>query len=345
MADKTKPTLRDIAAQAGVTHSTVSRALRDDPRITAEVKERVRAVARKLGYRRDPRLAELMVHLRRSRHHAHQGTLAWITNLDPADPDMRAIADEFLPTARQHAAELGYHLETLFNITAADATRLGRMFHTRGIHGVWASMYWNVDYDEWKWDWSRFAFIHTGAEPRRRIVDVVDAEDRENIQTLFHTLASRGYRRIGVATTHELESKALFELTAGRVRFSLQDPAHPAFEPCLVKALDAAGARQIDAWIKRHRVDCIVSRWRGMAELLSGLGYRVPRDIGLAHVTVRRIAGPEGLASGIDVNAPLIAATAIDMLASAVEHHRFGLPEIPRQVLVPGRWQKGTTVR
>jgi hypothetical protein len=47
----------------------------------------------------------------------------------------------------------------------------------------------------------------------------------------------------------------------------------------------------------------------------------------------------------MDVNAPLIAVTAVDTLASAVERRRFGLPEVPRQVLVPGRWQAGTTVR
>jgi hypothetical protein len=174
---------------------------------------------------------------------------------------------------------------------------------------------------------------------------VVDAEDRENIQTLFHTLAGRGYWRIGVATTHALEEKALFELCAGRVRFSLQNPAHPAFDPCLVRALDAEGAKAIAAWIKKHRVDCVVSRWRGMKELFAGIGYRVPQDIGLAYVTTRAVGGPEGPVAGMDVNAPLIAVTAVDTLASAVERRRFGLPEVPRQVLVPGRWQPGTTVR
>ena len=58
-------------------------------------------------------------------------------------------------------------------------------------------------------------------------------------------------------------------------------------------------------------MDCIVSRWRGMEELLKTIGYRVPQDIGLAYVTVRPTSS-QGVMSGIDVNAPLIAATAID---------------------------------
>jgi LacI family transcriptional regulator len=206
-------------------------------------------------------------------------------------------------------------------------------------------MFWHVDYDQWQWDWRKFAFIHHGAEPRRRMVDVVDAEDRANIQTLYEALAAREYRRIGVATTWQLEHDALFELSAGRVRFALRNPAHSAFEPCLVEKLDRHGAARIAHWIRKHRVDCIISRWRGMTEVLVGIGCRVPEDIGLAYVTVRPGDGSQHCASRMDVNAPLIAETAIEFLVSAVEHRRFGLPAVPKQVLVAGRWHLGDTTR
>lgn len=47
------PTMRDVAALAGVSAMTVSRVLHDDPRITAYTKGRVLAAVRQLGYRRD----------------------------------------------------------------------------------------------------------------------------------------------------------------------------------------------------------------------------------------------------------------------------------------------------
>jgi DNA-binding LacI/PurR family transcriptional regulator len=345
MKTKHRPTLRAIADHLGVHVATVSRALRGDGRISEGQRSKIKKAADKLGYKRDPKLAELMTHLRSSKQRSFQGNLAWITNLDPADPDMKAMIDQFLPHAEKRAAALGYKLDSFFQVKPADAPSLARIFHARSIHGVWASIFWQVDYDEWKWDWRKFAFIHHGAEPKRRIVDVVDAEDRQNIQHLYECLAARGYQRIGVATTHHLEREALFELTAGRVRFSMQNPAQPAFEPCLVDALDAAGAAKIAKWIKKHRVDCIVSRWRGMTGLLASIGYRVPQDIGLAYVTVRPSGGTQHHASGIDINAPLIALTAIDTLISAVEHRRCGLPKTPRQTLVPGRWHQGDTCR
>jgi DNA-binding LacI/PurR family transcriptional regulator len=44
------PTIKTIAQQAGVTHSTVSRALRGDPRVRPETTARIRAIADELGY-------------------------------------------------------------------------------------------------------------------------------------------------------------------------------------------------------------------------------------------------------------------------------------------------------
>ena len=47
---KARVTSKDVARLAGVTQPTVSRALRDDPRVTEETKERVRSAATTLGY-------------------------------------------------------------------------------------------------------------------------------------------------------------------------------------------------------------------------------------------------------------------------------------------------------
>lgn len=43
--------IKDIARAAGVSHTTVSRALRDSPEISAEMKARIRQIAEEMGYR------------------------------------------------------------------------------------------------------------------------------------------------------------------------------------------------------------------------------------------------------------------------------------------------------
>jgi len=49
-----RPTIRDVAEQAGVSIATVSRVLNDRADVSAETRERVREVARSVGYSADP---------------------------------------------------------------------------------------------------------------------------------------------------------------------------------------------------------------------------------------------------------------------------------------------------
>ena len=59
--------LREVAAAANVCVMTVSLALRDNPRISAGTRDRIKRLAAELGYHPDPELSRLMNHLRASR--------------------------------------------------------------------------------------------------------------------------------------------------------------------------------------------------------------------------------------------------------------------------------------
>ncbi|MGO9659846.1 MAG: LacI family DNA-binding transcriptional regulator [Acidimicrobiales bacterium] len=60
-ASRAVPTMRDVAALAGVSTMTVSRTLHDDPRITDETKSRVRAALNHLGYVRNDTARNLRI--------------------------------------------------------------------------------------------------------------------------------------------------------------------------------------------------------------------------------------------------------------------------------------------
>jgi DNA-binding LacI/PurR family transcriptional regulator len=123
MNNKARPARRNIADQLGIHAAMVSRALRGDTRITDAVRQKVRKAARKRGYKREAKLGELMKHLRSSEQRSYQGTLAWITNIDPADADMKAMIDQFLPHAVKRAEQLGYKLTSSHGGGAAAALR------------------------------------------------------------------------------------------------------------------------------------------------------------------------------------------------------------------------------
>jgi LacI family transcriptional regulator len=60
-ASRSVPTMRDVATLAGVSVMTVSRALHDDPRITEDTKNRVRAAVQQLGYLRNDTARNLRI--------------------------------------------------------------------------------------------------------------------------------------------------------------------------------------------------------------------------------------------------------------------------------------------
>src|SRR5689334_11235099 len=49
-----RPTLDDVAQEAGVSRATVSRVINGHPRVAAEVREHVERAVERLGYRPDP---------------------------------------------------------------------------------------------------------------------------------------------------------------------------------------------------------------------------------------------------------------------------------------------------
>jgi LacI family transcriptional regulator, galactose operon repressor len=57
-----RPTIKDVAARAGVSIATVSRALNDKGDVSTETRDHVRKVAREVGYTADPAARSLVTH-------------------------------------------------------------------------------------------------------------------------------------------------------------------------------------------------------------------------------------------------------------------------------------------
>src|SRR5688572_15026259 len=146
-------TFRQIAKASGLAVATVSYALRNDPKIPAATIARVQAVAEKMGYRPNPRVAALMAHIRRARPVATGERIAFLWLARP-DPYVRTHQG-----AKQRAEQLGYEMEDfVVRDRARDAPRLERILRTRRITGVVLSPL-NPGESSFAldWDWSRFS--------------------------------------------------------------------------------------------------------------------------------------------------------------------------------------------
>lgn len=126
-------TFNNIAKEAGVDKSTVSLALSGHPRISAATKERVRAVAERLGYAPDPALSSLAAARWQGRRD-HKGlVLAFVCDdLKKAEPELRA----YLAGVKRQAALLGYGVEVFSLAAYPSAAALLRVVRQRNLRGM-----------------------------------------------------------------------------------------------------------------------------------------------------------------------------------------------------------------
>lgn len=342
MKPKKHCTVRDLAAHLGVSPATVSRALRHDPRITEAVRLKVVKAAAKLGYRRDPKLSQLMSHVRATKQRTFQGTLAWITDMDLDLPAEAKVHNLYWPAATRHAEALGYKLDCFPNARHTDAASIDRRLRAQGIQGIVIQQFKAAFHlPDWPLHWQRLAAVHNGSCQIIPSLDSADADGIANCVALLEKLAVLGYRRIGICTTEAIERAVNFDLGTALRRFSLLHPGTVELPSCLLPDLSPASARTVASWIEHHQVDCVVSQVRGMKELLESIGKRVPEDIGLAWQGVN----PNHQNSGMLQREDIVAITLIETLIASVEQGRLGLPAIPRLTLIPGTWHAGATCR
>lgn len=203
-------TLVDVAREASVSPATVSRALRDDPRISAATRRAVQAAAERLAY--IPNAAARSLRARRTR------TLGLVI-ADLSDPVHGMVASGF----ELEAGEAGYTV--IFVSGLNDPVRERRalkIFTEQGTDGI-ALVSSILDPDEAR---SRtrpdrlilvqpdHRALMPGREPARP--GVVQADDRLGIEAIVDHLVDRGYRDIAYVEGGVKASNTLRRETARR---------------------------------------------------------------------------------------------------------------------------------
>lgn len=333
--------LRDIARELGVSHAAVSMALRDSPRISAPLKEKIRAFAERVGYRPDPMLAALASYRQSKSNPSIQAALAWI-NAWP-DPDKLHSYREFdayWRGARAAAEKFGYRLEEFRIGRECSPRRLHQILTTRGIRGLLLPPH-QVQPDWGSFPWESYSIVRFGRSLGEPHTHLVTADQVANTMLAIREILKRGYRRVGLVTdqTRIHESGHLFE--GG---YLLAQHSIPAGDRVPVMALGAHPAGQrgkaIAAWIKEHRVEAIFTDVAEVPDLLEKQRVRVPDDVALAVTSVLDARAD----AGIDQHPEEVGRVGFLMLNSLINDGARGIPKIFRQILVEGSWVDGSTL-
>ncbi len=335
------PNQKDIARILGVSQGAVSLALRGDASVSPALRKKAKAVARKLGYRPNPYVSSLMSQIRVARKPSEQGSIALVVDRYQEQAWLRHESYSVYHRGLvRRAGELGYRIEPFFlQESGMSAARVDRILHARGIRGlILAPPYFGNR--RLAITWQRYACVGTGYAWEEQQFDRVAHDHDQNAFAAVQHLKRLGYRRIGlVLPTFFATGRGTRWLDGLLVAQNGLPKADRV--PVLVGSPEEGSRPAFRRWLGRWKPDVVLTLYGHEQAWLDELGLSVPRDIGLACL-IRR---PGTALAGIDDRYGEIGAATVELVAAKIGFNHYGVPAIPRLILIEGRWVAGRSLR
>jgi LacI family transcriptional regulator len=331
----------EIAQRLGVASSTISRALRSDPRISPEMRERVQEMAEKMGYRPNPLVSALMANRRRRGGSGEVDLIALVTNYGGRENwRSKDVCRWEFDGIQRRAAALGFRIEVFpLGEYRGDSARLEATLRTRGIRGLLlgfsrdesAPVLFSTD---------GFAVAGLSAYFRSTVADRANFHGFFNVQLALEQMHRLGYRRPALVVP-ELNNHISNNLWSGAFldwqrKLPKQDRCSP-FIPT-----EQEGTAEFTDWLEANRPDSLLVYKVPVRDFLAKRGYRVPDDIGVAYLY--RTSSEMGSGAGIDGNLSAVGAAALDLVVEKLNTNATGTSDHPKEVLIKGTWHDGATL-
>jgi len=336
--------VRSLAREAEVSPMTVSLALRDHPRISLAMREKIRALAARLGHVPNPRLGELMNEVRRGRRPELHAAIGLIS-LYP-----RSDATHYTPHlalsvrgARVRAEQLGYRIDDFWlGAPGMNPRRFRQILETRDIRGLLCLGAYEFDIPLPN-ELHSFAVVALGMSIRTRVHRVVSSHHRD-AYTLLQILRERGYVRPGLITQPEWEMRSDHGYTSAYLLFQDRVLGGARFPVLRLPEFDGAVVTQ---WLKRYEPDVVIIHqppafFRAFEAMAAAAGLSVPRDLGTVFLGVDPHSDDY---AGMAQNHERIGICGLELLVGRMQQRAFGLPDVPKIEFVEGTWVEGRTVR
>jgi len=312
-----RPTLHDVAREAGVSHMTVSRVLNGTQVVKPATAQRVQAAVAKLGYRPDPALSALAAY-RNGAGRSRGNALAFI------DCDGTQHSADVFAGALAESALLGYTGETIRLPAGPTRQRqLGRVLFHRGVRGLLFGPS-ETRQEFTGWDWTQFATVSLGALCHRPSMHTVSLDYFHGAISACERLREAGRRRLALAINPQLESRTGGLWLGGYAAGVL---AHQS--PLLCPAEAMSNATRFAAWLKKAKPDAVLTIHPNLAPALIAAGVD-------ALFLNQDGAGP----SFAHYHLPPadIGREGMRLLHHALLRHEYDLPSAPKHVALRGTW-------
>lgn len=341
--------VRDVAAAAGFSFSTVAAALRGEAWVKAPTKAKVEEAAERLGYRRDA--AASILASRRGHRDPRGVSVVYLTAMfgrrAPGDFARR------LPGLGEAARALGLHFERIELRDAQHACAVHRRLLATGVEGVIlgpidAEVFFGLFSVE------PFALVGDSRGVVLHGVDAVRVNHFTAMQRLLHRLAERGYRRVGVILRCHREYHADDYARYGAV-MAFRDMVG-SFEALEVlrwpfyRGQPEPGrqhmeeVQELDRWQQAQRFDVIVGFDEGEERLVAEACPDDPkRRPDYAAMLVR--PAMRGRVAGVAYDQDVLVEPMLHRLLEKIRVRGVGISEHPVETVVDLPFLDGTSLR
>lgn len=319
-------TIADVARVAGVGKSTVARALGNGMSVARATRERVLAVAERLGYEPDPLVSKL------ARDHWNKRSggipMAFVFRLRT-----HRFASRVFEGLAAGSAATGLKLNVFDVSEYASPGRLQRALEARGIValclGAIEGGECGLDID-----WSRYACVACDSSEFEPRCDWVAHDDTDAMRLACEEVYRRGYRRPALAILRNVET-----------------PDHWHFEAAYLKATEAwfggwrvpvyrgwfDDARGFVGWYRKTKPDAVISS--------NSVGYWwIKESGGVMPGFVSLAVDPGTIYTGTLWDTAALAERAVLHLDGLVRRGVRGLPKKPFVIRLKPVWAEGETL-
>jgi LacI family transcriptional regulator len=334
-------TLADIGKRIGLSISTVSLALRNNPRISRETRARVKKAAKSLKYRPDPLLSALVARKtpgRTTRTFANLGVI--IDDRWSLQPHAGVWVDLVLAGMRGSCSRLGYALEVFYlekdfgNLREPD-----RVLYARGIRGLIIPSFLEGA-PKFKLDWDRYAIVALGGYPISHGFPRIGTDFFAGMGIVCSELAELGYERVGLAHSYQMESTHRFEWHGSLCKETQMKPKRLTPVPPHLPSVFSKDS--FIRWIERHKPECVISNEPESLSYLKEAGLRVPKDIGFVSLSTTRFSEK---ITGLLTDYGLLGDLSIMQLHGLLLRGESGMSTQQQETLICQTWTERGTVR
>ena len=327
--------LKEIGKHAGLSLATVSYALRHDPKISLSTRERVIAVAGKLGYRPNPRISSLMAHIRGANERSLQERLAFIwVHTTRSEARQNPFLRKVFAGAQDRAAQTGFVLEEFWtNEAQMTDQRLAQILRARGIVGVILSPVITAEATvTLAWNWQHFAPAVIGNVTWMPELHHAGHHHYLGMQMALRELAKLGRSR-PVALIEEKSNERSKRAWEAAFLAHYGEPKQPH---SMVRVLGLTSEQGLGEWLRKTGGDALIV---SELKMLEHPGVRkVCKERGLVLVTLYWSKGTPRTIGGVDQCYDRISGHAVDLVAAQLNANETGAPDLARIMLFPGRW-------